>query len=198
MTKAQHHQTIVNENDSWETPPLILAEVMKKYDITPVLDVCATIQNTKFPKYFTLQDDGLEQEWDEDFFCNPPYSQITAWISKVYEQHKKHNVNALVLVFAKTGVNWWHNFVEDKAEIHFQRGRIRFLLNGIEPRYCTKCKIRFAKEISHCENCGKKYIFHYKMIFKFFEIVFSIAFLSFRGTRNLLLYSPMQIPRSLE
>jgi len=39
---------------------------------------------------------------------------------------------------------------------HFQKGRIRFLLNGVEPRYCTKCKIRFVKEITHCENCGKK------------------------------------------
>ena len=77
-------------------------------------------------------------------------------MQKAYEQHKKYNVNALILVFAKTGVKWWHKYVEDKAEVHFLEGRIRFLLNGIEPRYCTKCKIRFAKEISHCEKCYRK------------------------------------------
>ena len=51
---------------------------------------------------------------------------------------------------------WWHDYVENKAEIHFQKGRIRFLLNGIEPRYCVLCKIRWIKEISHCENCYNK------------------------------------------
>lgn len=47
MTKAQHHQTVVNENDLWETPPSLLAEIMKKYDIHPILDVCATFENNK-------------------------------------------------------------------------------------------------------------------------------------------------------
>jgi len=153
MTKAQTHQTVVNENDLWETPPLVLEETMKKYDINPILDVCATNQNTKFLQYFTPEDNALIKDWREDFFMNPPYSEINEWMQKAYEQHKKYNVNALILVFAKTGVKWWHKYVEGKAEIHFQEGRIRFLLNGVEPRYCTKCKIRFAKEISHCENC---------------------------------------------
>jgi len=156
MTRAQTHQTVVNENDLWETPPLLLEDKMKEYNIHPTLDVCATTQNTKFEKYFTPQQDGLEQEWNEDFFMNPPYSEINQWMQKATEQQKKHNVNALILVFAKTGVNWWHKYVEGKAEIHFQKGRIRFLLNGVEPRYCIRCKIRFTKEISHCENCHKK------------------------------------------
>lgn len=45
MTKAQHHQTVVNENDSCETSPLVLEEAMKKYDTHPILDVCATKEN---------------------------------------------------------------------------------------------------------------------------------------------------------
>lgn len=153
MTKAQTHQTIVGVEDNWETPPLLLKEVMEKYDIHPTLDVCATGYNTRFPKYITVQDNALTKEWTEDFFMNPPYSEINLWMQKAYEQHIEYNVNALILVFAKTSTKWWHEYVEGKAETHFQKGRIRFLLNGIEPRYCTKCKIRFTKEISHCENC---------------------------------------------
>jgi len=153
MTKAQTHQTVVNENDMWETPPLIIDDIIKKYDIHPIIDVCATSTNHKFATYFTPKDNALTQEWREDFFMNPPYSEISQWMQKAYEQHLKYNVNALILVFAKTGVKWWHRYVEGKAEVHFQKGRIRFLLNGIEPRYCIKCKIRFAKEISYCENC---------------------------------------------
>jgi len=156
MTKAQTHQVIVNENDLWETPPDVLEEAMIKYDVNPILDVCATQQNTKFNRYFSSEVNALTQEWKEDFFMNPPYSEINEWMKKAYESHLKYNVNGLILVFAKTSVKWWHEYVEGKAETHFQKGRIRFLLNGIEPRYCTKCKIRFAKEISHCENCHKK------------------------------------------
>lgn len=154
MTKAQNHQVIVKVDNRWETPPELLADKTIQYNIHPKLDVCATAQNTKFEKYFTPEDNALNKEWDEDFFMNPPYSQINQWMQKATTQQKKHNVNALILVFAKTGVRWWHEYVEEKAEIHFQRGRIRFLLNGVEPRYCVSCKIRWNKEISHCEKCN--------------------------------------------
>ena len=155
MTKAQTHQVIiVNENDMWETPPDVLEEAMIKYDVTPLWDVCATPQNAKFEKYFTVDDNALNKEWREDFFMNPPYSEINTWMKKAYESHKKYNVTGLVLVFAKTSVKWWHEYVEGKAETHFQKGRIRFLLDGIEPRYCTKCKIRWIEEITHCKVCS--------------------------------------------
>lgn len=156
MTRAQHHQVIVNINDNWETPPLVLADVMKKYDIHPILDVCATFENNKCDWYIGEELNALEKEWREDFFMNPPYSEINQWMKKAYEQHLKYNVNGLVLVFAKTSTKWWHEYIEGKAEVHFQKGRIRFLLGGVEPRYCTRCKIRFEKEISHCEKCNKK------------------------------------------
>lgn len=154
MTRAQTHQVIVNENDSWETPPDKLEEAMIKYDVNPTLDVCATKQNTKFNRYFPPEVNALDQKWTEDFFMNPPYSEINVWMRKAYEQHLKYNVTGLILVFAKTSVKWWHEYVECKAEVNFQKGRIRFLLNGIEPRYCKECKIRWVEEITHCKKCG--------------------------------------------
>ena len=156
MSKSQHHQTIVNVNNSWETPPHILEEAMKKYDIYPTLDVCATFENNKCNRYLDEELNAFNVQWDEDFFMNPPYSEINKWMERAYLQHVKHNVNALVLVFAKTSTKWWHQWVENKAEIHFQKGRIRFLLHGVEPRYCVSCKIRWNKEIDHCEKCYSK------------------------------------------
>jgi len=47
---------------------------------------------------------------------NPPYSQIYSWIKYAYEQHQKHNVNALILTFGKIGVKWFHEFVYDRKE----------------------------------------------------------------------------------
>lgn len=156
MNKAYTHQTIVNVNNNWETPSKILLDAIKKYDIHPTLDVCATFENKKCNWYIGKELDSLKKEWNEDFFMNPPYSEITQWMKKAYEQHLKYNVNALILVFAKTSTKWWHEYVEDKAEIHFQKGRIRFLLNDIEPRYCVLCKIRWIKEISVCKICNQK------------------------------------------
>lgn len=155
MTKAQTHQTVVSVNDLWETPPDRLRNFIIKHDVNPKIDVCASIQNKKFPKYFDFNDNALDKEWNEDFFMNPPYSEINIWIKKAYEQHKKHNVNALVLIFAKTGVKWWHEYVEGKAEVHFQRGRIRFLINGIAPKYCRNCKLRFIKNENFCDICNR-------------------------------------------
>ena len=154
MSKATTHQTNVTKNDDWETPKEILQDAIKKYQIAPMLDVCATDSNSKFSKHYTMNNDALNQEWDDDFFMNPPYSQINQWMQKAYEQHRKHNVDALILVFSKTSTKWWHKYVEDKAETHFIEKRIRFLLDGVEPQYCTKCKIRFTKEITRCENCN--------------------------------------------
>jgi len=156
LTKAQTHQVIVNINDEWETTPLLLEEVMKKYNIHPTLDVCATTQNHKLDNYFTISDNALNKEWNEDFFMNPPYSEIEAWMKQALLSHIKYNVNGLVLVFSKTSTKWWHEFVEGKAETHFQKGRIRFLLNGIEPRYCKHCKKRSTKDNPYCISCGDR------------------------------------------
>ena len=33
----------------------------------------------------------------------------------------------MILCYAKTDTKWWHEYVEGKAEYHFQKGRIKFL-----------------------------------------------------------------------
>ena len=55
-------------------------------------------------------------------------------MKKAYYQHLKHGIDGLILVFAKTDTKWWHSFVEDKAEIHFIRGRIKFFKDGYETK----------------------------------------------------------------
>ena len=159
MTKAQTHQRIVGENDLWETPPNILTEAKKLYGIDPILDVCATDKNHKLKNYFTISDNALTKDWNKDFFMNPPYSEITTWMSKAYHEHLKWNVTASILVFGKISVKWFHKFVYDhstntwKGEFIPLNKRIKFLLNGIEPRWCKHCKTRFIENITHCKTC---------------------------------------------
>ena len=153
MSKAQTHQTVVIENDLWETPKTLLDEKLKELNIKPTLDVFASKDNHKFSKYYTAEDSAFNHEITETFFANPEYSNITESMKFLYHQHLKYNITGVILVFVKTSVKWWHKFVEGKAETYFQKGRIRFLLNGIEPRYCKYCKTRFIEEIEHCKTC---------------------------------------------
>lgn len=60
---------------------------------------------------------------------------VTDWLKKAYSEHLNNNVNALILTFAKTDTKWWHKYVENKAEVHFIQGRIRFLDKGTVSDY---------------------------------------------------------------
>ena len=116
--------------DEWETPSNILKNACYEYKIYPTLDVCATFQNKKCLNYIDTELNAFFQGWDEDFFMNPPYSEIGKWIKRAYFQTQTHNVQAIILTFAKTDTYWWHQYVEQKAEVHFIRGRIKFLKLG--------------------------------------------------------------------
>lgn len=67
MTKAQTHQTIIGINDEWETPPLLLKNKIAELGLNPIFDVCCNNTNTKFSKYYTIDNEPLSQKWDEDF-----------------------------------------------------------------------------------------------------------------------------------
>ena len=160
MSKSVQHLAEININDMWETPDLELKKAMMKYDVHPFLDVCSTKNNAKFSEFFTESDDGLSKEWTKDFFMNPPYSQITQWMKKAYDQHIKHNVTGLILVYAKCGVKWFEDYVydyfNDKWLTEFKpiNHRIQFEINGIIPKYCDTCKKKFYDAPDVCPICG--------------------------------------------
>lgn len=129
--KSVQHLQFLGIHDEWETPKSLLRSAMINYDILPFLDVCATPQNAQFSKYFTKEQNGLLQNWTLNFFMNPPYSQIYQWIQKASNEVQNNKVSGLALTFAKTDTKWWHQFVEGIHEVHFIKGRIKFLRNGV-------------------------------------------------------------------
>lgn len=107
----------------WSTPRELFAELDAVFDFT--LDPCASDGNATCARYFTKADDGLKQSWDgERVFMNPPYGRdIGKWMQKAA------SAKALVvcLVPARTDTRWWQDYVVDeKAFVHFVRGRLRF------------------------------------------------------------------------
>lgn len=126
QAKSVQHLQNISIQDEYGTPISLLRSAMFQFDVLPFLDVCTTDVHAKFQNYFTIKDDALTKEWNYDFFMNPPYSKVKEFVKYAHEQHKKHNVTALILTYAKTDTKWWHEFVEGKAEVHFIKGRVKF------------------------------------------------------------------------
>jgi len=128
------HLANIKVKDDYETPYDLYYDSCRKFNIFPTLDVCATKKNTKCKNYITEQEDSLLFQWEETFFMNPPYSRVSEFMKKAYYQHLKHNVEGMILIFAKTDTKFWHSFIEGKAEVHFIKGRIKFLKNGFKTK----------------------------------------------------------------
>jgi phage N-6-adenine-methyltransferase len=116
-----------SETDMWATPQEFFTELDQEFNFT--LDPCASPENTKCAKYFTVDDDGLRQDWaGHTVFCNPPYGrQIGKWVKKCYEESRKPGTTVVMLIPARTDTSYFHDYVYNKArEIRFIRGRLKF------------------------------------------------------------------------
>ena len=134
----QLQNSVSRQKQDWETPHDVFETACKEFYINPKLDVCAYKANKKCEKYFNPHMDGLARDWYMDSFMNPPYIDVESWIKKAHEQHWKHGIDILALVFSKTGVSWFHKYIYSNelkgylphVEVYPHKGRIRFLENG--------------------------------------------------------------------
>lgn len=121
--------------DDWGTPQDLFDALNEEFGFT--LDPCADDSNHKCDKYYTVEQDGLAQDWSgETVFCNPPYSRKTktnagqvAWVKKCYEESKKGGV-VVMLIPARTDTILFHDYILGKAEIRFIKGRVNFETAG--------------------------------------------------------------------
>lgn len=116
-----------SETDLWSTPQDFFDELNAEFHFT--LDPCATRENAKCARFFTVEDDGLKQDWQgETVFCNPPYGrEIGKWVKKCYEESKKPGTTVVMLIPARTDTSYFHDYIYGKArEIRFIRGRLKF------------------------------------------------------------------------
>ena len=69
-----------SKTNEWATPQSFFDGLDKEFNFT--LDPCATHDNAKCKKYYTIEDDGLLQDWSKDIvFMNPPYGrEIKHWV----------------------------------------------------------------------------------------------------------------------
>jgi phage N-6-adenine-methyltransferase len=102
------------------------------------LDVAAAAHNTKCPRYFTREQDGLAQTWAGDrVWCNPPYSDIRPWVAKAWREYRSTLGITMLLPANRSEQPWWQELIEpyrDRAgsplRVEFLSGRMRFLKRG--------------------------------------------------------------------
>jgi phage N-6-adenine-methyltransferase len=129
--KARNNGRYNGNGREWATPPEVFAPLHAEFGFT--LDVCATPQNAKLPRYFTEAEDGLFQPWTgQRVWMNPPYGrEVYAWVNKARLSVTVDGCPLVVgLLPASTDLQWWHNDVVGYAEVRYIRGRVRFLTDG--------------------------------------------------------------------
>ncbi|MNW46845.1 DNA N-6-adenine-methyltransferase (Dam) [compost metagenome] len=112
-----------SETDLWATPKEFFDKLNAEFSFE--LDVCATPDNAKCDKFYTVHDNGLLQRWGGVCWMNPPYGRaIGEWVKKAYES-AQDGATVVCLVPARTDTRWWHDYCM-KGEIRFVRGRLKF------------------------------------------------------------------------
>ena len=132
-------------SDEWATPWEIVND-LGEFD----MDVCATPENAKANHFYTIDNDGLKQNWGGRVWCNPPYSQPALY--QFCKKMAEHN-NGILLIFARTGNKVWQEIIFPKAAaILFLRKRVKFLLPNGAPggsAGCDSALVAFGLENIH-------------------------------------------------
>jgi len=112
-----------SQTNEWATPQDFFDKLNKEFNFT--LDPCATQDNAKCSKFYTQEDDGLKQSWDNEVvFCNPPYGrEIGKWVGKA---STAMGGVVVMLIPARTDTRYFHEYIYGKAEIRFLKGRLKF------------------------------------------------------------------------
>lgn len=112
-----------SSSDEWTTPKELFESLNNEFIFT--LDPCSTEENHLCERYYTKEQDGLSKKWGGAVFCNPPYSQIAKWVKKAYEEALQ-GTTVVLLVPARTDTRWFHEYIYNKHEIRFIKGRLHF------------------------------------------------------------------------
>lgn len=103
--------------------------VLGTIDLDPASNPMAQ-ENVQASQYFTVDDDGLTQDWTGNVWMNPPYTArvINRFIEKLVDHYQAGDVtSAIVLTNNNTDTSWFHLGAKVASAVCFTAGRINFL-----------------------------------------------------------------------
>jgi len=87
----------------WLTPPSLYSELDAEFEFD--------FDPAPFPRPEGF--DGLEVDWGQSNYVNPPFKGPTKWVRKAIEEHKKGKTVVFVFPLDK----WIHYFLQAGAEV---------------------------------------------------------------------------------
>jgi site-specific DNA-methyltransferase (adenine-specific) len=127
LPKGYHAVKPPSKTEDWATPGWLFRRLHREFDFT--IDVAAAAHNTKCPRYYTIEQNGLEQSWaGERVWANPPWDHknLTAFTTKAVREKDDHGVLSVFLVPVKSDQGWFHRNVIPH-EVRLIEGRIEFI-----------------------------------------------------------------------
>lgn len=140
--KAKNHpqQATRDDVDDRRTPRAFFDALHAERRFT--VDAAASDANALLPRYWTRATDGLAQSWEaERVWCNPPYSDIAAWVDKAWTAMDDEGAESVTMLLPgnRCELPWWQHYVEP-----YRDGRCP----GAAVRLCTRFlgpgRLRFA------------------------------------------------------
>ena len=123
----------------YQTPKKLMIAIYDRFGIPGfTLDAAASSENAQAERFYTEEDNGLEQPWYTWTWCNPPFGNIAPWVFKANCERVKGSYS-MILVPASVGSNWWKDYVHGKAYVTFLNGRITFV--GATDPYPKDCAL---------------------------------------------------------
>ena len=127
----QPHVSFNSGDNEWYTPiPYIEAarQVMGWIDLDPASSLIANA-TVQADDYFTVDDDGLTQEWSGRVWMNPPYARglVDRFCAKLVDHYLQGEVTqAIVLVNNATETAWFRQLISVASSVVFPGSRVRF------------------------------------------------------------------------
>lgn len=128
-------------NMKWiRTPENIWKELCKEFNFT--VDACASDKNHLLPKYWTVNNSALDQNWDgEVVYCHPMYDiNIPKFIKKAI----KSKCLSVFLLPASTNSGYFHDYLYKKPNVD-----VRFL-----PRSTSGVGYKMFSDENEEPKCG--------------------------------------------
>lgn len=141
--------------DDWYTP----AWIFEAMDVTFDLDVAAPPGGVPWipaRRSFSLEDDGLAQEWEGFVWCNPPYSHVRPWATK-WANHG----DGLLVVSADLSSSGQFSAFTRATTLFVPEGRLKFANGHGDPKHSPNftavilgAGLRASRALNRLDNYG--------------------------------------------
>jgi len=140
-------------SDEWETPREMYNELCRWSGIYPELDVCANYTNSKCERWLEdaliepwmiwshTEDSGFMYERSVDIWCNPPHSKTEEFVKRAYDQHRKYNMNIIMIIPANSLCTFYAQcYIVSPKDVDYYplSKRPRFLRDGKPSKYPSR------------------------------------------------------------